>query len=102
MAKKKQHRPTKATLPHKDSSPHISFTRINYILMIVGAVFLVIGYLLMGGGQQGGPEFNPEEIYHPMRITVAPILVVIGFVIEIIAIFYRPKAKEDTQHTKAG
>lgn len=101
MAKKKSRKHTKTVLPHKDSSPHISFTRINYLLMVVGAVFLVIGYLLMGGGHQGGPEFNPDELYSTTRITVAPILVVLGFVIEVVAIFYRPKTR-DTQNTQEG
>lgn len=80
------------TTSNKDHSLHVSFGRINYYIMIAGLLVLVLGYVLMGGGKQSGAEFNEEEIYSFTRITLAPILVVLGFIIEIVAIFYRPKS----------
>lgn len=49
----------------------------------------------MRGGRQDGPEFNADEIYSATRITVAPILILLGFVLEIVAIFYQPKESQD-------
>lgn len=83
-----------STTAHKDHSLHVSFGRINYYIMIAGLLVLVLGYVLMSGGKQSGAEFNEEEIYSFTRVTLAPILVVLGFIIEIVAIFYRPKAKD--------
>lgn len=73
------------------SSKDTLFAMENYVLMIAGLVVLVIGFALMAGGQQKGAEFNYDEIYSFRRITLAPIVVVIGFLIEIFAIFYKPR-----------
>lgn len=62
------------------------FSRRNYIFMIAGMVLMIIGYLLMiGGGSEDPAVFNPE-IFSAQRIVWAPLLVVIGLVIEIYAI----------------
>lgn len=56
------------------------------MLMIAGIVLMVIGYILMAGGGSDNPEvFNPE-IFSPRRITVAPILVIAGLLVELYAI----------------
>jgi hypothetical protein len=61
----------------------------NYILMLVGAAIIVIGFILMsGGGDHTATEFD-ESIYSHRRITVAPIVVIVGFVFEIFAIMWR-------------
>ena len=68
------------------------FEKHNLVLMIAGAVVIAIGMFLMGGGKSTDPNvFNEKEVYSFMRITVAPILIVLGLVIEIIAIFRKPK-----------
>lgn len=62
------------------------FGKKNYMLMIAGIVLMVIGYILMAGGGSDNPEvFNPE-IFSPRRITVAPILVIAGLLVELYAI----------------
>lgn len=75
----------------KSANDHIrlGFTKENYFIMGAGLLVLIIGYALMAGGKQGGPEFNYDEIYSFRRITLAPILIVLGFAIEVFAIFYR-------------
>lgn len=71
------------------------FRKVNYILMIVGVVILALGYILLIGGGSENPEvFNPE-IFNVRRLRVAPLLMVIGFIIEIFAIMYHPKAKKN-------
>ncbi len=79
---------------NKSHDLHVSFSRINYYIMIAGLLVLVLGYVLMGGGKQSGAEFNEDEIYSFTRVTLAPILIVLGFIIEIVAIFYRPKSND--------
>ena len=71
--------------------PGFAFGKENYRLMLIGIAFLVLGYILMiGGGSEDPNVFNPE-IFSPQRITVAPLLILIGFVIEIYAIMKKPK-----------
>lgn len=60
--------------------------------MLIGVVILIIGFLLMAGGGSDDPNvFNPDEVYSPRRITIAPIVILIGLGIEIYAIFRQPK-----------
>lgn len=64
------------------------FGKSNYLWMLIGAAFIIIGMLLMSGGKSANPDvFNPNEVYSFRRITLAPIVIIIGFVIEIYAIF---------------
>ncbi|MEI7897120.1 MAG: DUF3098 domain-containing protein [bacterium] len=68
-----------------------AFGKENYRLMLIGLAFIVIGFLLMvGGGSTDPGKFNPE-IFSFRRITLAPILILAGYVIEIFAIMKRPK-----------
>jgi hypothetical protein len=68
------------------------FSRENLWLMIAGAVVMIIGYLLMSGGRSADPNvFNENEVYSARRITVAPILILLGLAIEIYALFRDPK-----------
>ena len=64
------------------------FGKSNYTWMLIGAACIVIGMLLMSGGKSPNPDvFNASEVYSFRRITLAPIVIIIGFVIEIYAIF---------------
>jgi hypothetical protein len=68
------------------------FKKENYILMIAGVIVIAIGFMLMSGGAAEDPtQFNPEEVYSWRRITLAPMVVLGGFILEILAIFYKPK-----------
>ena len=71
------------------------FGRQNYMIIFIGIGVLIIGYLLMVGGSSDDPTvFNKEEVYHWRRITVAPIVVITGYVIMIYAIFKKPKTEK--------
>lgn len=61
----------------------------NYVLLIIGAVVIVIGFVLMSGGGAATPEEFHYEIFSWRRITLAPIVVVAGFAFEIYAILKR-------------
>ena len=76
-----------ASKMNKDK-PEIDFAfgRINYIFMLVGVAFVIVGFMLMSGGRSSDPAvFNPE-IFNFRRITLAPIVVIAGFIIEVYAI----------------
>ena len=60
--------------------------------MLIGAAVMILGFLLMAGGRSEDPNvFNVDEVYGARRITIAPILILAGLVIEIVAIFRQPR-----------
>lgn len=71
------------------------FDKRNYLLMLAGIVFIVLGLIIMAGGGSDNPNvFNPD-IFNTQRLTVAPILILLGFVIEVFAIMLKPREKAD-------
>ncbi|GHV36723.1 membrane protein [Bacteroidia bacterium] len=84
----------KQTVPEKKRLFDFAFGKINYIIMIAGLFVLLIGYLLMIGGKSTDPNvFDASQIFSTTRLTISPILIMLGFVIEIVAIMYRDKSK---------
>lgn len=70
------------------------FTKKNYITILVGVVLLFLGFALMsGGGEHTATSFD-ESIFSFRRITLAPIVVVAGFVVVGVGIMKRFKSKE--------
>jgi hypothetical protein len=68
------------------------FTKDNYIWMAAGLIIIAIGMFLMVGGASKDPNvFQEKEVYSSQRITIAPLLILGGLVVEIYAIFKRPK-----------
>ena len=68
-----------------------AFSKKNYILLFVGLAFMASGFILMsGGGSEDSTQFS-NEMYNTTRRTIAPILIVVGFIIEIFAIMYKEK-----------
>ncbi len=71
------------------------FGPMNYRLLAIGLVVIIIGFILMSGGKSDDPTvFNPE-VFSTRRITIAPIVVLIGFIIEGFAIMWKPKNKSN-------
>ena len=68
-----------------------AITKINYLMIIAGFVVIIIGFMLMAGGKSTDVNVFSEEIFSFRRITLAPIVVLAGFIFEIFAIMYRPK-----------
>lgn len=82
----------KAVVAKGATADNILFTKENYKWMLIGLVVMAIGFFVMAGGKSPNPSiFNDKDVYSPMRITVAPILIVAGLVIEIFAIMKKPK-----------
>ena len=69
------------------------FGKENYVWIVAGLAVIALGLILMAGGKSDDPNvFNPKEVYSTTRITIAPILILIGLGIEVFAIFRKPKA----------
>lgn len=67
------------------------FNRENYIWLISGLVLMAIGFLLLIGGGSDDPEVFSDALFDFQRLTLAPILILAGLVVEIFAIMKRPK-----------
>ena len=67
------------------------FEKRAYRIMGLGIVLIIVGFVLMTGGGSDDPNvFNPE-IYSPLRIRVAPTLVLAGFAVLVVAILATKK-----------
>ena len=67
----------------------------NYKLLLIGFAIIVVGFILMVGGKSDDPSvFNPE-IFSFRRITLAPMVVLFGFLFEIYAIMKKPKSDKE-------
>ncbi len=70
------------------SDQRFAFSKRNYVIMIVGMVVLALGFLIMSSDSEPyGFGF--------LGLTLGPIVVMLGFLIQFVAIFYKPK-KEDS------
>jgi len=80
----------------KKSTEKESFAlaRANYILLVIGFAIIVLGFILMIGGKSEDPSiFNENEVFSFRRITLAPIIVLAGFIFEIWAIMKKPRSR---------
>ena len=84
-------------------SKELIFGRQNFILMGIGLALVLAGLVTMSGGAMPDPnKWEPERIYSPMRITLAPIMMVAGFVVVALGIFKRkPSETNETNIPKA-
>lgn len=68
-----------------------AFTKENYLLLLTGLIVMAVGFLLMIGGKSENPQIFNESIFNFQRLTLAPILILAGYIIEIFAIMKKPK-----------
>ena len=69
---------------------NLAFGRMNFILLAVGMLVVIIGFVLMSGSGSTTDAYNPD-IFSARRIKVAPIVCLLGFVSMIYAVVYKPK-----------
>ncbi|MBP5541326.1 MAG: DUF3098 domain-containing protein [Bacteroidales bacterium] len=76
-----------------EEKPRFSFvfTKTNYIIMGIGLVLLALGYILLAGGGSDDPNVFNYEMFNNRRLYVAPILIILGLIAEVVAIMYKPK-----------
>ena len=83
---------TKAKTPEvADNQKVMPFGKMNYILVLIGIALIALGFILMIGGGSSDPDVFNEQMFNFRRLTLAPILVLAGFVVEIVAIFGKGK-----------
>ena len=70
-----------------------AFTKQNYMLLLVGVALICAGLLLMIGGGSDDPTIFSDKIFDSQRLTLAPILIAAGFIVEIFAIMNKPKGE---------
>lgn len=76
----------------KDKKIVTIFNKQNFMWMAIGGAVIILGFLLMIGGKSADPNvFNKDEVYGFRRITLAPILIIAGLIIEVYAIMKKPK-----------
>ncbi len=66
------------------------FGRKNYIFLFVGLAFIILGFILMSGGGSNNPSEWNDAIFNFRRIRLAPMMILLGFIIEIYAILLNP------------
>ena len=88
MAKETTKNPTAEA---SDNQKVMPFGKKNYIIVLIGIALIALGFILMIGGGSDDPKVFNEKMFDFQRLTLAPILVLAGFVVEIVAIFWRGK-----------
>ena len=78
----------------KQEKAAFAFGRQNYMLMFIGLGFLLLGFILMIGGGSDDPNVFSYALFDFQRLTLAPLLLLAGYIIELFAIMKRPKVKE--------
>lgn len=69
---------------------NFAFGRMNFILLAVGMLVVIIGFILMGGSSSTETAYNPD-IFSVRRIKVAPVVCLLGFVSMIYAVVHKSK-----------
>ncbi len=70
----------------------LAFGKENYKLFVIAVAVVIIGYLLMvGGGSDDPAVFNKDELFSTTRITIAPIVVLLGMGLGVYAILKKSK-----------
>ena len=69
-----------------DTENKMALGKKNLIMMAIGIVIIVIGFILMAGGGSNDPTVFNYEMFNFQRITLAPILIIGGFAFEVFAI----------------
>lgn len=71
------------------------FEKDNFLWMAIGAAVIAVGMMLMAGGKnENANQFDYNVVYSFRRVTIAPIFILLGLLIEIYAIFKKPKAQQ--------
>ncbi len=70
----------------------LAFGTLNYIMLGIGIVIIVVGFMLMAGNGTTEDTFNPE-IFSDLRIKIAPMTSLFGFLFVIAAILVKPRRK---------
>ncbi len=91
MVKATKIQESQASKKGEEVKADLAFGKENYKLLLIGLAFIVAGFVLMIGGGSDDPKVFNEAMFNFQRITLSPILILTGYVIEIFAIMKKPK-----------
>ena len=75
---------------------HFGFQKENYKILLIGLVINVVGFILMIGGATEDPNvFSEEALFSSTRITIAPMLILLGYIVILYAIMKKPNNTEE-------
>ncbi len=77
-----------------------AFSKINYILLVIGFATVVLGFILMSGGSTTEEAFNPD-IFGTRRTVIAPMVCLAGFLFVVVAILWKSKTTKDAIDTES-
>lgn len=75
-----------------------AFRKDNYFWLLVGAVVVIIGYMLMAGGGSADPYAFSEDIFSFRRITLAPLVVLAGYICILVGVLKKPKETQSAEN----
>jgi hypothetical protein len=82
----------------KNPIKHFGFQPENYKILLIGLAINVIGFLLMiGGGSDDPNKFDGEALFSTVRITIAPIFILVGYGVILFSIMKKPKHQESPE-----
>ena len=81
----------KETAEKTEDQKVMPFGKQNYIIVLIGLALIALGFILMIGGGSNDPDVFNEKMFDFQHLTLAPVLALAGFVVEIVAIFWREK-----------
>ena len=80
---------------------NFAFDKMNYILLAIGMVIVIIGFILMSGSGSDETHFE-EAIFSATRIKVAPAVSLLGFIFIIYAVLHKPKDSKNIENKWAN
>lgn len=69
-----------------DENVKMPITRRGYVTLIIGVIVMISGFILMMGGASEDPQVFNEDIFDFRRLVAAPLVIILGIVIEIVGI----------------
>ncbi len=87
--------PPKSKAPVPEKKVEFALGKENYFLVFLGLGLILIGFLLMIGGNSDDPKVFSDQIYSFRRLTLAPLLILAGYIVEIFAIMKKPKTRSE-------
>ena len=83
--------PSKSLFNQQGEKATFAFGKENYKMLLIGISIVAIGMIAMIGGASDDPNKMSETIFDFQRLTLAPILIIAGYVVVLLAILKKPK-----------
>ena len=83
--------PSKSMFSQQGEKATFAFGKDNYKMLLIGITVIAVGMICMIGGASDDPNKFSEDIFNFQRLTLAPILIILGYVVVLLAILKKPK-----------